>query len=67
METVFYATGIENLDNGKTREHRYTVSASDPAPEGHEITDLRVARVARVSSVLSPESIANLNAATSKR
>ena len=60
MQTVFYATGVETLDNGKTREHRYTVSANDPAPADHEIVDLRQARVYSVSSVLSRESLNRL-------
>lgn len=55
LEPVFYATTRETLENGKTIEHHYTVSASDPAPEGHEIISLRPARKFPVNSLVSDE------------
>ena len=59
MRNHFYAT-TQDLDN---QTHRFTVSATDPAPAGHEIVELRKARVFPVSSLLSRESLDNLRAA----
>jgi len=54
MRTEFYVTTQDN----DGREHSYKLPETDTVPDGHEITNLRPAGQFRLSSLLSPQSLA---------
>lgn len=56
LEPTFYATGRDE----RGQDHKYTVSTQDPAPEGHIIIDLKVARVVRLSDLIDRETAEKL-------
>lgn len=44
----------------KGTAHTFKLPVTETVPEGHEIVQVRQAQVARLSSILSPESVRNL-------
>jgi hypothetical protein len=51
----------------KNKSHTFRLPVTETVPEGHEITMVRPAGVNRFSSLLSPESLANLRTVTPNR
>lgn len=49
------------------KSHTYRLPVTDTVPEGEEITAVRPAGLFRFSSVLSPESLANLRTASTRK
>lgn len=60
---MLYTAYVTTSDE-KNRTHNFRLPVTDTVPAGHEITGYRPAGNFRFSSVLSPESLANLKAAT---
>lgn len=62
MQHTLYVTTVDE----KQHTHNYRLPVTETVPEGQEITAVRPAGNFRFSSVLSPESLANLKSAVKR-